>query len=273
MAIVQSFEKNESPFDSILHIDTDGSEFWYARELMPLLGYKMWQKFNGVIETAKDNLETVTEQASHHITPTDNLVKRAQGGGSKQLDYKLSRLACYHIALCCDSRGNDAVKLAKHYFAIKTREAETVIPQLSERLQLALIENDNLKMQVQISNNSRYILDKSEAIADMHGPGLLALIKGVPDAVVEVKEKVTETIVVENGRQVSFEGKSTAQMAKELGFKSGTQLESWLRKNKADHLICQGFRKVQAPYIPTENVGEIRKLWSKNKDRQLLIGE
>lgn len=270
MAIVQTFEKNESPFDSILHIDTDSSEFWYARELMPLLGYQKWERFNNVIGTAQENLETLVDNVSSEVS----LYWEAYGKtNQKRVNYKLSRLACYHIALCCDSRGNDAVKLAKHYFAVKTREAETVIPQLSERLQLALIENDNLKMQVQISNNSRYILDKSEAIADMHGPGLLALIKGVPDAVVEVKEKVTETIVVENGRQITFEGKSTAQMAKELGFKSGTQLESWLQKNKADHLICKGFRKVQAPYIPTENVREIRKLWSNDKDRQLLIGE
>ena len=118
---------NNSPFDSIRHLDDKGNEFWYARELMPLLGYKMWQKFNGVIETAKENLETVTGQVIEHFLPVevknmDESGKRLKGRSG--LDYKLSRLACYHIALCCDSRGNDAVKLAKHYFAVKTREAE-----------------------------------------------------------------------------------------------------------------------------------------------------
>lgn len=30
---------NESPFDSIRHIDDHGNEFWDARELMSVLGY------------------------------------------------------------------------------------------------------------------------------------------------------------------------------------------------------------------------------------------
>lgn len=32
-------EYNESMFESIKHIDEFGGEYWYARELMPLLQY------------------------------------------------------------------------------------------------------------------------------------------------------------------------------------------------------------------------------------------
>jgi hypothetical protein len=117
-------DNNKSLFDSIRHIDDQENEFWYARELMEMLGYKQWQKFNNVIEIAKENLETVTDDVNSHIISMDKMVNRIQGGGRKQLDYKLSRLACYHIALSCDSRGNDSVKMAKHYFAVKTRESE-----------------------------------------------------------------------------------------------------------------------------------------------------
>ena len=39
----------ERIFDDIKHIDEYGTEFWYARELMPLLGYKEWRKFEGAI--------------------------------------------------------------------------------------------------------------------------------------------------------------------------------------------------------------------------------
>ena len=69
---------NDNPFDSIRHHDEQGNEFWYARELMPLLEYKSWQKFNKVIESAIENLETVTEQVNHHIIPTDKMVKRRE---------------------------------------------------------------------------------------------------------------------------------------------------------------------------------------------------
>lgn len=113
---------SDSPFDSIRHFDSDGSEFWYARELMPLLQYKLWQRFNEVIEVAIENLETVVSSSVEHRLSLEIKTK-----GRPKLDYKLSRLACYHIALCCDSRGNDAVKMAKHYFANKLIFADYMI--------------------------------------------------------------------------------------------------------------------------------------------------
>jgi len=79
-----------------------------------------------VIETAKENLEILDLPTSHHFSSSGNMVERSQGGGRRQVDYHLSRLACYHVALCCDSRGNEQVKQAKHYFAVKTREAEVL---------------------------------------------------------------------------------------------------------------------------------------------------
>ena len=100
------------------------------------------------------------------------------------------------------------------------------------------------------------------------------MIQGRPDAVVEKTERVTETVVVKDGRSVSFEGKSLAELAKELGFKTGTQLETWLRKHDAEHLVCQGMRAVQASYIPTENLKAIKELWASRKiGRQMLLGE
>ena len=37
-------------FDLVIHSDeTSNVEFWYARELMPLLGYERWENFNKAI--------------------------------------------------------------------------------------------------------------------------------------------------------------------------------------------------------------------------------
>jgi hypothetical protein len=72
---------------------------------------------------------------------------------------------------------------------------------------------------------------------------------------------------------VSFEGRSTAELGKELGFKSGRELERWLEKNGRSHLVCQGLRVNQASYVPTENLKEVKQLFSKARNRQLLIGE
>lgn len=118
MAIVAK-DFSASPFEQIKHIDEKGFEFWYARELMIILGYKKWSTFNGVIENAIENLQIITESVIGHFFPLE-----VKSQGRPGVDYKLSRLACYHVALSCDSRGNDAVKMAKHYFAVKTRQAE-----------------------------------------------------------------------------------------------------------------------------------------------------
>ena len=48
--------KNENytneTFEDIKHIDENGVEFWYARELMPILQYAKWQNFKKIINKA-----------------------------------------------------------------------------------------------------------------------------------------------------------------------------------------------------------------------------
>ena len=45
--LIQTTEKT---FEDIKHIDENGMEFWYARELQVALNYKEWRKLEGVIE-------------------------------------------------------------------------------------------------------------------------------------------------------------------------------------------------------------------------------
>ena len=144
-------QNGESPFDSIRHLDGQGSEFWSARELMPILGYKMWQKFKAVIDNAAENIETLTGSTVQHFLPVE-----IKSQGRPSLDLKLSRLACYHIALSCDSRGNSSVKAAKHYFAIKTREAETIIPR-----QIEVIKELELRLALAQAETQRAIAEKA----------------------------------------------------------------------------------------------------------------
>ena len=271
MTLVQfNNSDNISPFDSIRHYDSQGNEFWYARELMKIMGYSKWERFNGVIEIAIENLETVCDNVSSHFFPDEGKTK-----GRPRLDYKLSRLACYHIALSCDSRGNNSVKMAKHYFAVKTREAEVVIPKQNEQLLLAQIELEKLKLENENLKLKTNYMERRNSIQELHGVQMLALLDGNIE-VVEVKEKVTETVICKNGRNVSFTGKSTAELGKELGFKTGKEFENWLIRNKQQHLICQGMRAVQAPYVPEENLKAVKELFAKTRkstSRQTVIGE
>lgn len=36
---------NLSMFDSIRHTDQDGNEYWFAREILPILEYTEWRNF------------------------------------------------------------------------------------------------------------------------------------------------------------------------------------------------------------------------------------
>ncbi len=43
---------NETVFEQIKHIDSNGNEYWEARELMKVLEYKDWRNFKKVIDKA-----------------------------------------------------------------------------------------------------------------------------------------------------------------------------------------------------------------------------
>lgn len=269
-AIVNQSAIEQTPFDSIRHFDSKGSEFWLARELMPLLGYTRWDRVPDVIERAELACSNGGNVVSEHFSEETRKTK-----GRPHQDFKLSRLACYLVAMNGDPRKSE-IAMAQVYFAVKTREAEVIIPaqakrmtEMEMRLRIAELENDT-------SKNNLYLEARREFIHDTLGAGVLALIQGRPDAVVTVKETVTETVVCRNGRNVSFEGKSSAELGKELGFKTGKDFERWLTSKGRQDLICEGMRAVQAPYIPTEHIAEVKRLWSqtrKDNGTQLLLGE
>ena len=111
-----------SLFESIKHIDEDGNEFWYARELMNVLDYKQWRRFCNTIDKAKLSCMNSNVEVSYYFAGAGKIVKT--GVSTKEIeDYKLSRYACYLIAQNSDPRKR-VVALAQTYFAIQTRKQE-----------------------------------------------------------------------------------------------------------------------------------------------------
>ena len=51
--VLKEINENSKSFEEIKHIDENGIEFWYARELMSILQYTNWQNFEKIIEKAK----------------------------------------------------------------------------------------------------------------------------------------------------------------------------------------------------------------------------
>ena len=114
--------KTEKDFESIKHVDTDGTEFWYARELMIVLEYKQWRRFEQVIERAKEACKNSNVSVFDNFADVGKIVKA--GATNKDIgDIKLTRYACYLIAQNGDSR-KKAIALAQTYFAVQTRKQE-----------------------------------------------------------------------------------------------------------------------------------------------------
>lgn len=49
-------EYNVSMFEDIKHMDENGIEFWYARELMTILEYTNWRNFEKLINKSITSL-------------------------------------------------------------------------------------------------------------------------------------------------------------------------------------------------------------------------
>ena len=125
LSMLDNLEKiNETLFEDIKHIDEYGNEYWFARELMIPLQYKQWRRFEESIERAKVSCISAGENVSSNFANVGKIQKIGQHKANREIsDYKLSRYACYLIAMNGDPR-KEAIALAQTYFAVKTRQQE-----------------------------------------------------------------------------------------------------------------------------------------------------
>lgn len=231
-----------------------------------LIADELGIEHRALMQTIKKYLDRL--ERKEPVTFKMDVVKRPQGG-----TYEVSYcyLNEYQVTLLMTfSRNTEQVLDCKEKLVDGFEKAKQiikeVIPAQSGRIR-------ELELELELTKAKTYYMDRRDAIRLIHGAEVLALLDGRPDIVIEKVEKVTETIICKNGQNVSFEGRSTAELGKELGFKSGKELERWLEKNGHSHLVCQGLRVNQASYIPTENLKEVKQLFSKARNRQLLTGE
>ena len=169
---------NETIFESIKHVDDDGNEYWYARELQKVLEYTEWRKFVGVIKKAINSCKASNYVTSDHFVGADKMINLGKGGQRKVSDYKLSRYACYLIAQNGDSR-KKTIALAQTYFAIQTRKQE-----LLELEYNSLTEDEKRFYQRDLTKKGNYSLNQTAKKAGVknfdkfHNAGYKGLYNG-----------------------------------------------------------------------------------------------
>ena len=175
---MKKIDKNNKTFEDIKHIDENGVEFWYARELQKVLNYSEWRKFEGVIKKAKTSCENSSISAFEHFVGIDKMVQIGSGARRKQQDYKLTRYACYLIAQNGDSR-KKVIALAQTYFAVQTRKQE-----ISEKEYTSLTEDEKRFYQRDLTRKGNYSLNQTAKKAGVknfdrfHNSGYKGLYNG-----------------------------------------------------------------------------------------------
>ena len=145
---------NNSIFENIKHIDENGNEYWFARELQNVLEYKKWEKFNNVINDAISACNLSGYEVADHFPQVGKMVNIGSKTSRNISDYKLSRYACYLIAQNGDSR-KKTIALAQTYFAFQTRKME-----ITEREYSSLTEDEKRFYQRNLTKKGNYSLNQ-----------------------------------------------------------------------------------------------------------------
>ncbi|HOG01251.1 MAG: DNA-damage-inducible protein D [Firmicutes bacterium ADurb.Bin248] len=116
---------SDETFESIKHVNENGAEFWYARELQTVLEYTEWRNFENVIEKAKISCENSRNNVPDHFVDVNKTIAMPKSAQKDIQDYRLSRYACYLIVMNGDPR-KEVVAVGQTYFAVKTRQQELV---------------------------------------------------------------------------------------------------------------------------------------------------
>ena len=169
---------NETIFESIKHVDDEGNEYWYARELQYILGYNQWRSINDLIKRAKVACKESDNNIHDHFAVDRKMINIAKGATRNVIDYKLSRYACYLIVQNANPK-YEMVALGQTYFAIQTRKQE-----LLEEEYGRLTEDEKRFYQRDLTKKGNYSLNQTAKKAGVknfdkfHNAGYKGLYNG-----------------------------------------------------------------------------------------------
>lgn len=144
-------KKTMSLFESIKHIDENGTEYWTSRSLWKILEYNEYRNLLPVIEKAKIACKNSGLKTEDHFVDINEMVTIGSGAERSIDSVKLSRYACYLIVQNADP-SKTIVAQGQTYFAIQTRIAE--VQQMKEYQELSSEEEKRLFLREELQKHN-----------------------------------------------------------------------------------------------------------------------
>lgn len=256
LALVQSTEQ--------FPVDFDAAWKW--------IGYSTKQK-------AKNKLiNNFDIEFDYTLTQTVKRVEGNRGGGSVRFESINLTLDCFKSLGMMAGTGQG--KEVRRYFLECERiakKAVEVIPAQSAKIRELELELELARAQQSNAQSQERLMQVSSAIVTMHGAGMLGLILGKPEAIVQSPPIVIEKNILVNqaGKPLkTYEGLSKTKLAKRYGLKKPQDLVNWLHSMGKENLIQPGITTAPCQFVPFEYVPELDRLWAARQgERQFLLGE
>lgn len=271
-------KKLAKTLEDIKNTDDSGIEYWFARELYPLLGYKQWRNFSNAIEKAQHSCITSGEEAEEHFVGASKTLKSKNQYGETEgrsvNDYRLTRYACYLIAQNGDPRISE-IAFAQMYFAIQTRKQE-IIEQNIEEIERLVARQKLTETEKDFTNTIYSRGVDSKGLQEIRSAGDKELFGGYDTQAMKKKLKVENqkkpladylpTVTIK-AKDLAAEMTTFNTKRKNLQGKSPIKKEHMSHNKGARKLLTDG--GIYPEKLPSEE--DIKQLEKKHKKNKKLL--
>ena len=159
-------------------------------------------------------------------------------------------------------------------------DAVEVIPAQSQEIERLKLELELVRAQESTARTQERLMQATNAIANLHGTGMVALILGKPDAILTHTEVIEKTVAVDpkTGRVLAqSDGLTIGYLTKRLGFKNNEQTWQWLNSvqlGKDSGVWAKELTAHPTLKLPRQLLPQVQRLFAYQVgNRQLLLGE